>query len=127
MSTEQFIEALGRRRATGEVAKRAELVEACLAQLGPLVHTDYATVVVALAAGIAGILAFETRAAAAVGVAISITTVPASAYFGVALGLGDPAAGMEALFTLAVNVFFVMFAGTNITGVVESTRGGGGG
>jgi L-lactate dehydrogenase complex protein LldG len=34
VSTEQFIEALGRRRATGEVAKRAELVEACLAQLG---------------------------------------------------------------------------------------------
>ena len=87
--------------------------DAYLAQLGPLVHTDYATVVVALAAGIAGILAFETRAAAAVGVAISITTVPASAYFGVSVGLGDPAAGLQALVTLGVNVFFVMFAGTN--------------
>ena len=84
-----------------------------LAGLGPLVHADYATVVVALAAGVAGILSFETRAAAAVGVAISITTVPASAYFGVALGLGDPAAGLGALLTLAINVFLVMFAGAN--------------
>lgn len=99
--------------------------EAYLAQLGPLVHTDYATVVVALAAGIAGILAFETRAAAAVGVAISITTVPASAYFGVAVGLGDPADGLQALVTLAVNVFFVMFAGTNTLAIQRwlPTRG----
>ncbi len=34
VSVEQFIDALGRRRATGEVSGRHELVEACLAQLG---------------------------------------------------------------------------------------------
>lgn len=34
VSTERFIAALGRRRATGEVASRDELVSACIAQLG---------------------------------------------------------------------------------------------
>jgi hypothetical protein len=34
-------------------------------------------------------LSFETRAAAAVGVAISVTTIPASALLDVAVGLGD--------------------------------------
>ena len=47
------------------------------------------TIVVALFAGVAGMLAVETRASAGVGVAISVTTLPAVAYFGVALGLGE--------------------------------------
>ncbi|MGB0120462.1 MAG: DUF389 domain-containing protein, partial [Solirubrobacterales bacterium] len=47
-----------------------------LGGLGGLVKADYSTVIIALAAGIAAILSFETRAAAAVGVAISVTTVP---------------------------------------------------
>ena len=51
--------------------------------------TDYSTVLIALAAGMAAMLSFETRAAAAVGVAISVTTIPASALLGVAVGLGD--------------------------------------
>jgi len=51
-----------------------------------LAHIDYSTVLVALAAGVAAMLSFETRAAAAVGVAISVTTIPASALFGVSLG-----------------------------------------
>jgi uncharacterized hydrophobic protein (TIGR00271 family) len=42
-----------------------------------LAHIDYSTVLVALAAGVAAMLSFETRAAAAVGVAISVTTIPA--------------------------------------------------
>ena len=53
-----------------------------------LAHTDYSTVLIALAAGIAAMLTFETRASAAVGVAISVTTIPASAYLGVAIGAG---------------------------------------
>jgi uncharacterized hydrophobic protein (TIGR00271 family) len=56
--------------------------------LSSLAKTDYSTVLIALAAGAAGMLAFETRASAAVGVAISVTTIPASAYLGVALGAG---------------------------------------
>ncbi len=67
-------------------------------------HTDYSTVLVALAAGVAAMLSFETRASAAVGVAISVTTIPASAYLGVALGSGDVSEGLGALLVLAVNV-----------------------
>lgn len=51
-----------------------------------LAKTDYSTVLIALAAGVAAILSFETRASATVGVAISVTTIPASAYLGVAIG-----------------------------------------
>ena len=34
-------------------------------------------------------LALETRASSGVGVAISVTTIPAAAYLGVAAGLGE--------------------------------------
>ena len=54
-------------------------------------HVGASTIAVALAAGVAGILAFETRASAAVGVAISVTTIPAVAYLGVAVGIGEGA------------------------------------
>jgi uncharacterized hydrophobic protein (TIGR00271 family) len=72
------------------------------------------TIVVALFAGVAGMLAVETRASAGVGVAISVTTLPAVAYFGVALGLGEASEATGALSVLAVNVFFLIIgaAGT---------------
>ena len=78
--------------------------------LGQLAHTDYSTVLVALAAGVAAMLSFETRASAAVGVAISVTTIPASAYLGVALALGEP--GGSALVVLLVNVALLILSGT---------------
>ncbi|MGK2956107.1 MAG: DUF389 domain-containing protein [Solirubrobacterales bacterium] len=83
-----------------------------LGALGGLVKTDYSTIIIALAAGIAAILSFETRAAAAVGVAISVTTVPASAYFGVAIGLGHARDATYALGTLAMYVSLLILAGT---------------
>ena len=52
-------------------------------------HVNATTILVALTAGVAGMLAVETRASAAVGVAISVTTIPAAAYLGVALGIGE--------------------------------------
>src|SRR5262249_21180965 len=52
-------------------------------------HVNATTILVALAAGVAGMLAVETRASAAVGVAISVTTIPAAAYLGVAIGIGE--------------------------------------
>ena len=55
--------------------------------LGGLTTVNAATVGVAFAAGVAGILALETRASSAVGVAISVTTIPAAAYLGVAVGV----------------------------------------
>ena len=65
--------------------------------LGGLVSVNDKTIVVAFVAGVAGMLAFETRASSAIGVAISVTTIPAAAYLGVALGLGGPEQVPEAL------------------------------
>jgi uncharacterized membrane protein len=80
--------------------------------LSTLGTTDYSTVLVALAAGVAAMLSFETRAAATVGVAISVTTIPASALLGVATGLGDFGKAGGALLVLAVNVTLLILTGT---------------
>jgi uncharacterized hydrophobic protein (TIGR00271 family) len=72
-----------------------------------LAEVDSETIVVAFVAGIAGMLAFETRASAGVGVAISVTTIPAAAYLGVALGLGDASTARGALAVLATNVALI--------------------
>ncbi len=80
--------------------------------LGELASIDYTTFFVALAAGVAAMLAFETRASAAVGVAISVTTIPASAYLGVSFGVGEESLGWGALGVLAVNVALLILSGT---------------
>jgi Domain of unknown function (DUF389) len=67
---------------------------------------------VALAAGVAGMLALETRASAAVGVGISITTIPAAAYLGVAAGNGQVDKVWGALAVLGVNVVMLLLGGT---------------
>src|ERR671922_1024071 len=61
--------------------------------LSGLTTVNDETIAVALAAGVAGMLALETRASSAVGVAISITTIPAAAYLGVAAGVGEAGKG----------------------------------
>jgi uncharacterized hydrophobic protein (TIGR00271 family) len=73
---------------------------------------DYSTVLVALAAGVAAMLSFETRAASAVGVAISVTTIPASALFGVSIGLGEVSDSWGAAGVLGVNVLLLLLSGT---------------
>jgi uncharacterized hydrophobic protein (TIGR00271 family) len=75
-------------------------------------HIDYSTVLVAFAAGVAAMLSFETRAASAVGVAISVTTIPASALFGVTLGLGEVSVSWGAAGVLGVNVTILLVSGT---------------
>ena len=80
--------------------------------LSGLTTVDVSTVGVALAAGVAGMLAVETRASAAVGVGISITTIPAAAYLGVAFALGDADKSSGALAVLVVNVTMLLLAGT---------------
>ncbi|HMC50490.1 MAG TPA: DUF389 domain-containing protein [Solirubrobacterales bacterium] len=80
--------------------------------LSPLAHTDYSTVLIALAAGIAAMLSFETKASAAVGVAISVTTIPASAYLGVALGGGGIEHALGAAAVLAINVSLLIVSGS---------------
>jgi uncharacterized hydrophobic protein (TIGR00271 family) len=72
---------------------------------------NVSTPIVAFAAGVAAMLALETRASAAVGVAISVTTIPASAYFGVAAGVGEPGEAAGALLVLAINVAMLIVGG----------------
>jgi uncharacterized hydrophobic protein (TIGR00271 family) len=79
---------------------------------GDLAHLDYSTVLVAAAAGIAAMLSFESGASAAVGVAISVTTIPASAYLGVAIGGGGAEGAGGAIVVLAVNVALLIATGS---------------
>jgi uncharacterized hydrophobic protein (TIGR00271 family) len=75
-------------------------------------HVNTTTILVAFAAGIAGMLAVETRASAAVGVAISVTTIPASAYLGVALGIGELDKSLSAAAVLGANVAMMLAGGS---------------
>jgi uncharacterized hydrophobic protein (TIGR00271 family) len=86
--------------------------------LSGLTTVSEATIVVALAAGVAGMLALETRASSAVGVAISITTIPAAAYLGVAAGVGEADKAWGALAVLGANIAMLLVAGT-LTLVVQ--------
>jgi uncharacterized membrane protein len=73
---------------------------------------------------VAAILSFETRASSAVGVAISVTTIPAAIFAGVALGLGDVGDALNGLAVLGVNLVALLVTGT-ATLVVQRLRGGG--
>jgi uncharacterized hydrophobic protein (TIGR00271 family) len=80
--------------------------------LSGLTTVSWGTIGVAVAAGVAGMLALETRASSAVGVAISITTIPAAAYLGVAAGVGEAHRIPGALAVLGVNIAMLMLAGS---------------
>jgi uncharacterized hydrophobic protein (TIGR00271 family) len=75
-------------------------------------HVSATTILVAFTAGIAGMLAVESRAGAAVGVAISVTTIPAAAYLGVAIGVGELDKSWSALGVLAVNIAMMLAGGS---------------
>jgi uncharacterized hydrophobic protein (TIGR00271 family) len=78
--------------------------------LGGLTTVNEETIVVALAAGVAGMLALETRASSGVGVAVSVTTIPAAAYLGVAVGLGESGNALGALEVLGTNIAMLVVA-----------------
>ncbi|MBN8866414.1 MAG: DUF389 domain-containing protein [Solirubrobacterales bacterium] len=80
-------------------------------ELQGLAAADYSTGLIALGAGVAAMLSFETRGASAVGVAISVTTVPASAYFGVASALGEMDKAWGALLVLGINLVLLVVGG----------------
>jgi uncharacterized hydrophobic protein (TIGR00271 family) len=75
-------------------------------------HVNVTTILVALAAGVAGMLAVETRASAAVGVGISVTTIPATAFLGVAIGTGELSKSWSALAVLGVNIAMMLLGGS---------------
>jgi uncharacterized hydrophobic protein (TIGR00271 family) len=76
-----------------------------------LATVNVSTPVVAFVAGIAAILSLETRASASVGVAISVTTIPASAYLGVAAAVGEGDKALGALLVLGINVAMLIVGG----------------
>ncbi len=100
-------------RATGVVHVDADISSDVVFSLA---NVSVATVCVAAAAGVAGMLSFETRASFAVGVAISVTTIPAAAYIGVAAGLGAWHGAAGALAVLGVNLAVLLVAGTATLG-----------
>jgi uncharacterized hydrophobic protein (TIGR00271 family) len=83
---------------------------------------NVSTPIVAFTAGVAGMLALETRASSAVGVAISVTTIPASAYLGVAAGVGEVDKAVGALLVLGVNIIMLLVGGS-LTLIVQRSLG----
>jgi hypothetical protein len=80
--------------------------------LGVLPKVNVATLIVAAVAGVAGVLAFRTRSSVVVGVAISITTIPAAAFIGAAVAVGDAEGLRGAVAVLAANVGLIVLTGT---------------
>lgn len=90
----------------------------------PDLLTDFVTVVdgvtitVALGAGVAAMVVFiSDRGRAAVGVGVSITTIPAAAYAGIAFADGNWSSGWDALLVLGINILCVVAAGV-LTGLI---------
>ncbi len=75
-------------------------------------HVEAETILVAFAAGVAGMLAVETRASMGVGVAISVTTIPAAAFLGVAAGVGQLSKSLSALSVLGTNIGMMLIGGS---------------
>jgi len=63
----------------------------------------------------------ETRAGAAVGVAISVTTIPAAAYLGVALGIGELRTSLSGLAVLAANIAMMLVGGSLALAIQRAT------
>jgi uncharacterized hydrophobic protein (TIGR00271 family) len=80
-------------------------------------HANATTILVAFAAGVAGMLSVETRASASIGVAISVTTIPAAAFLGVALGIGEFAEALPAFAVLGANIAMMLLGGSLALGI----------
>jgi uncharacterized hydrophobic protein (TIGR00271 family) len=77
-----------------------------------ITRPDLGSLVVALAAGVAGMIALgRAKSGAIVGVLVSVTTIPAVANVGVALALGNMAEAIGALAQLLINVAGLLAAG----------------
>ena len=88
--------------------------------LGVLPTVNVVTVVVAFVAGIAGILAFETRSSCAVGVAISITTIPAAADIGLSAAYGDWSSVRGSGMQLFLNIIGLLVSATITLALMRS-------
>ena len=76
---------------------------------------DEFTAIVALLAGVAGILSLTSaKSGALVGVLISVTTIPAAANIGVAAALGDTDEWLGAMGQLALNLTLIVLSGVAV-------------
>jgi uncharacterized hydrophobic protein (TIGR00271 family) len=91
--------------------------------LGGLTQVNNETIVVAFFAGVAGMLALETRASTAVGVAVSVTTIPAAAFLGVAAGIGNADKAVGALAVLSTNVALMALGASGALAVQRVLKG----
>jgi uncharacterized hydrophobic protein (TIGR00271 family) len=95
-----------------------ELAEAELSVSQFIADPNWFTVVVALAAGAAGMLSLtSSKSSALVGVLISVTTLPAAANAGVAAAYGDWGTVGGSLAQLGLNLFLLVLAGTTTLAV----------
>ncbi|MFI6293342.1 DUF389 domain-containing protein [Nonomuraea sp. NPDC050790] len=78
-----------------------------------IVKPDRWSFIVALLAGVAGVLSITSgKSSALIGVFISVTTIPAAGYLAVALAVGDWTEVAGPVWQLAVNIAGMVFAGT---------------
>ncbi len=97
-------------RAIGVVDEGYELSSRGLTSF--ISHPDWFSVIVALAAGVVGMLTItEDRHGALVGVLVSVTTIPAAANIGVAVALDTGAEALGSLGQLAANLACLVVAG----------------
>ncbi|WP_030687784.1 DUF389 domain-containing protein [Streptomyces globisporus] len=90
-----------------------EQLDAARPQTSFIWQPDPFSFVVALLAGVAGTLSLtSSKSGALVGVAISVTTVPAGANAAVALSYGDVGQMWGSIAQLTLNLFGIMLAGT---------------
>ena len=98
-----------------------ELLRADRPQTGFITHPDKWSLVVAILAGVAGVLSLTSaKSGALVGVFISVTTVPAAADMAVSLALGGGADFRSAATQLGINLAGILVAAT-ITLAVQRT------
>lgn len=106
-----------------EIGAKDDALSTVPERLGTFVSTaDATTAVVALAAGVASMIVFLTeRGRAAVGVGVSITTMPAAVYIGIALADSEWREALGAAWVLALNITFAVAAAI-ATGVLLHGR-----
>jgi uncharacterized hydrophobic protein (TIGR00271 family) len=83
-----------------------------------IAHPDTFSVLVALLAGVAGLLSLSTaKSGALLGVLISVTTIPAAANVGVAMAYTDWSEFRGALAQLSINLTCIVLGGVTTLGV----------
>ncbi len=81
-------------------------------------NPDVLSVAVALAAGVAGMLSLSTqKSGALIGVLVSVTTLPAASYAGLAAAYGDWEAACGSLIQLVTNLVCIFVAGLATLGL----------